>query len=111
MPSKEYERFIREARAQLVDDYQYVREMGGKPKDTVDLLIQEMGATDAAEIIAAMVLVHGEWDLRISVDSMKWAKENCFYSAHELNFPGCYYCDQIHPSHMEQIVQEMKSRS
>lgn len=111
MPSKEYERFIRKARLQLIDDYLYVRELGGKPKETVDLLIDDLGLSNAQEIIAAMVLIHGEWDLRISVDSLKWAKENCSYSAHELTFPGCYYCDDIHPAHMDQIVQEIKKRS
>ena len=101
----EYRRFIREAKDQLVSAYQYSRDHGNTPEDTAAILIDAIGRENAAEIVAVMVLSKGTWDARISRASREWAAEMCSHSESELNaMTGVYYCDAIHPAHMDQIV-------
>lgn len=104
-PSLEYRRFCREAKAQLIAAHRWSREHGNTPEETVQILTDAIGRESAAEIIAVMVLCRGEWDARISDSSRAWAAETCSCEPDELNLiPGLYYCDEIHPAHMEQIV-------
>lgn len=103
--TREYRRFVREAKDQLVSAYQYSRAHGNTPEDTAALLIDAIGPENAAEIVAVMVLSKGTWDARISSQSREWAAETCSYTSDELNAAqGIYYCDAVHPAHMDQIV-------
>lgn len=105
----EYKRFIREAKDQLVSAYQYSRDHGNTPEDTAAILIDAIGRENAAEIVAVMVLSKGTWDARISRASREWAAETCSHSESELNaMTGVYYCDAIHPTHMDQIVSVLR---
>lgn len=104
-PSREYMQFTREAKAQLISAYRYGRENNDTPAETADILSDVIGAENAAEIVAVMVLCKGEWDARISPGSRKWARETAQHDEAELaQIPGLYYCDEIHPTHLEQIV-------
>lgn len=108
-PSLEYRRFCREARTQLIAAHRWSREHDNTPEATVEILTDAVGKENAAEIVAVMVLCRGEWDARISSDSRAWAARICSHELEELNqIPGLYYCDEIHPTHMEQIVWAMR---
>ena len=105
IPSAEYRRFCREAREQLITAHRWSREHDNTPEATVQLLTDAIGKENAAEIVAVMILCRGEWDKRITDDSRAWAAEVCSHEPGELyQIPGLYYCDEIHPTHMEQIV-------
>ena len=104
--SREYRQFFRSAKETLIDCHQYSRRHNNTPSETVDLLTDAIGRENAAEIVAALILCKGTWDERISKASRSWATETCSYSGADLNaVPGFYYCDEIHPAHMEQIAQ------
>ena len=104
-PSREYIRFTAQGKKALVDDYRYCLDHGFTPAQTADLLIDEMGAENAAEIVAVMVLCKGKWDARISPRNREWARETAQHDEAELyQIPGLYYCDEIHPAHMDQIA-------
>lgn len=108
-PSLEYRRFCREAKAQLIAAHRWSREHDNTPETTVEILTDSIGKESAAEIVAVMVLCRGDWDARISSDSRAWAAETCSHEVKELDqIAGLYYCDEIHPTHMEQIVWAMR---
>lgn len=78
------------------------------PCETVDLLIDRIGYTAAADIVAVMVIAKGEKDGRISRTSREWAKARLEdLTKEDLTDAYIYYCDDIHPAHMEQIASEM----
>lgn len=105
-PSNEYQKFTREAKAQLVSVFKYDREHDNTPESAVQLLVDAIGKDDAGEILAVMVMCKGTWDSRISRSSREWAEVYCSHDEHELSeIPGLYYCDEIHPAHMEQLVR------
>ena len=111
-PSAEYRKFIREAKTQLIDAHRYSRDHGNTPTETAQLLTDAIGAENAAEIVAVMVLCKGEWDARISPGSRRWARETAQHDEAELaQISGLYYCDEIHPAHMEQIVSAFRRAS
>lgn len=92
---------IRNNRAALIEAHQN----SNSPADTVGALIASIGYDAAAEIIAAMVNVKGNWDQRISTQSRAWAAE---IAPDFLGSDFIYYCDEIHPAHMEQITNAMR---
>lgn len=99
---------IRAEREALIRIYRQSRNEDATPADTVKKLIDELGKDAAAEIVAAMVVAKGEWDGRISDRNRAWAK-GCFpYSRDDLAASGVYYCDEIHPAHMEQITDALR---
>lgn len=109
-PSSEYIQFTREAKAALISAYHYSRDHNDTPAETADILTDAIGVENAAEIVAVMVLCKGEWDARISHSSRRWARATAEHDEAELaQIPGLYYCDEIHPAHMEQIVSAFRS--
>ena len=107
--SREYRIFFRTAKETLIDCYRYSLEHDNTPEETVELLIDAIGEESAQEIVSALILCKGTWDERISRTSRHWASETCSYSTEDLNtVPGFYYCDEIHPTHMEQIAQALR---
>lgn len=109
--SREYRSFFRSAKETLIGCHRYSREHNNTPKETVELLIDAIGEENAGEIVAALILCKGSWDERISRGSRIWAAETCSHSSEDLNtVPGLYYCDEIHPTHMEQIAQALRNR-
>ena len=74
--------------------------------DTVAALVAEIGFESAREIIAAMVNAKGSWDARIDDRRRAWAADFA-PSQEELNAAYIYYCDDIHPAHMDQIAAAM----
>ena len=109
--SREYRIFFRSAKETLIDCHRYSREHNNTPTETVELLIDAIGKESAEEIVAALILCKGSWDERISRASRSWAAETCCHSIEDLNtVPGIYYCDEIHPAHMEQIAQVLRNR-
>ncbi len=105
-PSNEYQKFTREAKAQLVSVFKYDREHDNTPESAVQLLVDAIGKDNAGEILAVMVMCKGTWDSRISWSSHEWAEVYCSHDEQELHeIPGLYYCDEIHPAHMEQLVR------
>ena len=104
-PSTEYVRFTREAKAQLVSLYRYDTEHDNTPESTVQLLVDAIGKDDAGEILAVMIICKGTWDGRISRSNREWAEVYSSHDASELSaVRGLYYCDEIHPAHMDQLV-------
>lgn len=91
-------------RGVLVDTYQATRDT--TPANTATELRKKLGS-GADEIVAAMILVHGDWDERISRGSREWARQHCPYGITELQEARLFYCDDIHPAHMEQIRRAM----
>lgn len=89
-------------RGVLVDTYQATRDT--TPANTATELRKKLGSW-ADEIVAAMILVHGDWDERISRESRDWARHNCPYMKTELLEARLFYCDAIHPAHMEQLAR------
>ena len=107
-PSLEYRRFCIAAKEQLIAAHRWSRTHDNTPKETVQILEDAIGRENAAEIVAVMVLCRGDWDARISSESRAWAARTCSHEPEELDqIPGLYYCDEIHPTHMEQIVWEI----
>jgi hypothetical protein len=78
------------------------------PRETVDVLIDRIGYTAAADIVAVMVIAKGEKDGRISQNTRKWAtgRMDGMTKASLLD-AGVYYADDIHPAHLEQIAREI----
>lgn len=98
---------ICEERAALIRIYRHSRDEGATPADTVKQLIDELGEDGAKEIVAEMIIAKGEWDARISDRNRAWAKDTCLHSTADLNHSGVYYCDEIHPAHMDQIANAL----
>ena len=95
-------------RQELIDAHRYVRDRSNKPSDTCALLIDRVGKENAVEIIALMVAEKGARDGRISRSNRVWA-EMIEPLAIEIAH-GCdlYYCDEIHPCHMDMIADAMR---
>lgn len=105
IPSKEYRKFLYDAKKTLVACYDYSRHSSDMPDEAAELLVDSIGAMSAAEIISALILVKGKFDGRISKANMEWAAETCQYEAEDLNLiPDFWYCDEIHPSHFDRIA-------
>lgn len=98
----EHKKEIRNNRAALVEAHQN----NDTPAATVAALVSSIGYDAAAEIIAAMVNVKGIWDQRISTKNRAWAAE---IAADFLGNDFVYYCDEIHPAHMDQIADAMRN--
>lgn len=104
-PSREYIKFLVEAKETLLDCYRYSRNHFEGPAEVAELLIDAIGAMSSAEIVSALILVKGDWDARISPANRKWAAETCEHSEEELcQVPYFWYCDEIHPTHFNQIA-------
>ena len=111
-PSTEYRKFTREAKTQLVSAYRYSLDHGNSPAETADILTDAIGAENAAEIVAVMVLCKGEWDARICPRNREWARETAQHDPAELaQIPGLYYCDEIHPAHMDALASVFRRAS
>lgn len=108
-PSEEYQADIRKAREHLVSVYKYDCEHYNTPESTVALLVDEIGKDWAGEILAVMVLEKGRFDGRISRSSREWAEAYSLFDEDEIGcIHGCWYCDEIHPAHMEQLVSAFR---
>lgn len=94
---------IREHRAALVAAHQ----ASTTPAETVDTLIAQIGQESAAYIIAAMVNAKGDWDGRISSTVRTWAAADEIPTRQQLDDACVWYCDEIHPAHMDQIARAM----
>ena len=78
------------------------------PRETADQLVDRIGYTAAADIVAVMVIAKGEKDGRISANVRKWATERMEgLTKASLLDAGIYYADDIHPAHLEQIAREI----
>lgn len=97
-------RHFKALQQELVDAHQYVRSTTNRPTDTVALLIDKIGVDDAKRIVALMISCKGDWDTRISRTNRMWA-DTVEPSADEIA-TACmlFYCDEIHPSHMDMIA-------
>lgn len=95
-------------RQELIDAYHYVLDHSNKPRDTCALLIDRVGKENAVEIVALMIATKGTRDGRISRSNRMWA-EMIEPLAIEIAH-GCdlYYCDAIHPCHMDMIADAMR---
>lgn len=84
----------------------YVETRKGTLYNTVDSLVREIGYTAAVEVIASMVNRRA-WDGRISNYAKAWAsaQENA-WDEEASNRIGIY-SDLIHPTHLNQIAEEM----
>lgn len=97
-------REIRELPDGLVDFY---RETYDKtPKDTITLLVDCYGLEAAKYIIAVLVNAKGRFDRRISDRVFDWA-ESIAPDEETLRKNGIYYSDNIHPTHMNQLAEEI----
>lgn len=77
------------------------------PRETVDLLTDRIGYTAAADIVAVMVIAKLP-DGRISPNTRKWATDRMEgLTNDDLDEAYIFYCDDIHPAHMEQIAREI----
>lgn len=111
-PSREYMQFTREAKAQLISAYRYSQDHNNTPTETADILTDAIGAENAAEIVAVMVLCKGEWDARICPRNREWARETAQHDEAELaQIPGLYYCDEIHPANMDLLASVFRRAS
>ena len=96
---------LRANRAALVE----ARQNSNSPAETVDALISSIGYDAAAEIIAAMVNAKGEWDGRITRANRAWAAEQNAPARETLDDMCVWYCDEIHPAHMDEIATAMRN--
>lgn len=94
---------IREHRAALVAAHK----ASNTPAETVAALVAQIGQESAAYIIAAMVNAKGEWDGRISSAVRTWAAVDEIPTRQQLDDACVWYCDEIHPAHMDQIARAM----
>lgn len=92
---------IRNNRAALIEAHKN----SNNPNDAVNALIASIGYDAAVEIVAIMISVKGIWDQRISIKNRAWAAE---IAANSLGNDFVFYCDEIHPAHMEQIATAMR---
>lgn len=74
---------------------------------TVAALVDRLGLETAREIIAVMVVSKSEWDERITKKARTWAAEQTEETRDGLAARYVYYCDDIHPVHMDQIARAM----
>lgn len=100
-------RKIRELRNGLIDIYRETRD--ATPPDTVDALIEQYGVDDAKYIVAVLVNAKGRFDGRISDRVFDWA-ESIAPDEDTLTRRGIYYDYAIHPTHMNQIAEEIMGR-
>lgn len=98
-------RELNKARRTLIDTYTANR--NETPEKTVSILVDSIGYDTAVEIVAAMVIAKGEWDARISRRCREWAAQHCDVDQKSLAYSSIYYCDEIHPAHMDQICTAM----
>lgn len=96
---------LRTNRAALVE----ARQNNDTPAATVAALIDAIGYDAAAEIIAAMVNAKGDWDARISRTNRAWAAEQNAPARETLDDMCVWYCDEIHPAHMDEIATAMQN--
>lgn len=75
--------------------------------DTVTALIDRIGYTAAREIVATMIIAKGEWDGRIDNKCREWAFDLTETTEETLFAKYIYYCDEIHPAHMNEICHAM----
>lgn len=79
-----------------------------RPADTVEALAARLGHENAAEIVALMVIVKGDHDERISRKARTWAAELVAMTREDVvEILGLFYCDDIHPVHLDQIARSM----
>ena len=96
-------------RKELIDAHTYVRANGNRSTDTVALLIDRVGLDAAKDIVALMICCKGTWDERISRRNRIWADirmpsgDDIYHSD-----TGIYYCDEIHPCHMDAIANSIR---
>lgn len=101
-----FKRFYREAKPILVDIFNYTRDM--TPADTADLLVDRLGRDAADELVAAMVVAKGDWDSRIWPEVRAKAEDMILpYTENDLFRADIYYCDEIHPVHMNQLARAL----
>lgn len=89
----------------LVNAYSDSRRQGLSQVDTVDAIVSDIGEDNARYIIAVMVNTKGGFDGRISDKVYDWAAAIA-PGEDELRAAGIYYCDDIHPAHMDQIASQ-----
>lgn len=94
---------IREHRAALVAAHQ----ASTTPAETVAALVAQIGQESAAYIIASMINAKGDWDGRISSTVRAWAAADEIPTQQQLDDARVWYCDEIHPAHMDQIARAM----
>ena len=97
-------------REALIRVYRESRDKNLTPAATADLLIRKIGRDGAAEIIAAMIVSHGTWDQRISGSNRTWAASTVLHTGEELRQAGVYYCDAIHPAHIDQLAAALRRK-
>lgn len=98
-------RVIRIWKEHLVNAYQESRRQGLSQVDAINALVSDIGEDNARYIIAVMVNAKGSFDGRISDKVRSWAA-TIAPSEDELRQAGIYYCDDIHPAHMDQIASQ-----
>lgn len=91
-------------RQELINAHLYVRSATNRATDTVALLVDRVGPEDAKRIVALMISCKGDWDARISRANRKWAEEIEPFADEIATACMLFYCDDIHPSHMDMIA-------
>lgn len=105
-------RAIRKTYAAERDALATMHEKSFSPDITVADLVEAIGYDNAAEIIAIMVVAKGTWDERISSKARAWAADLVTITREEIaDLLGLYYCDRIHPAHLDQIARAMAAHT
>jgi hypothetical protein len=79
------------------------------PAEAAAALIKAIGYEAAAETVAVMIVAKGTYDGRVSDRSRAWAAGITSETFDSLREAYIFYCDEIHPAHMEQIAEAMRS--
>lgn len=78
------------------------------PAETVAAIVERLGYDTAREAIAEIVNTVGEWDGRIWPSSREWAATiETAATRDELEAKSIYQPAEIHPAHINQLVQAM----
>lgn len=79
------------------------------PAEAAATLIKAIGYEAAKETVAVMIVAKGTYDGRISDRSRAWAADITSETFDSLRDAYIFYCDEIHPAHMEQIAESMRT--
>ena len=109
-PTIEYRKTIRTNREKLIEAHRYSRNHADTPEQTVNILVDKIGTEAAGKIIAIMVMCKGDWDERISRTNRAWAAGIAGHTQNEFADMWIFYCDDIHPAHMDQIATAYRKR-
>lgn len=101
-----YRDFACSAQEKLVNAYR--DPLAKTPADAAALLVDQIGKDSACEIVSMMIVAKGKWDARISNVNREWADGVLNHDSDDLAVACIFYCDEIHPAHMDQIADAIR---